>query len=91
MKQNVPGGYHLKPITRGKHGELSKIQEELDECRDAMEQGNKIMVLQELSDILSAVEGFLHHNFSDFTMEDLFIMARTTDRAFIMGDRKCEE
>ena len=42
--------YHLTEIAKGVLGELSKIQEELDEVKDAENQQNKIMIGCELSD-----------------------------------------
>ena len=51
--------YHLNEIPRGVFGEISKIDEELCELVDAVQQGNKIMTLCELSDIVGAIEGFL--------------------------------
>lgn len=51
-------GYHLEDITKGQFGEKSKIIEELKELRDAMNQGNRIMLLQELSDIIGAIIGY---------------------------------
>lgn len=50
-------GFHLKEIKKGTYGEISKIREELEELEDAEEQGIKLMVLFELSDIIGAVAG----------------------------------
>lgn len=80
--------YHIKDIEKGVNGSLSKIREELDECFDAEEQGNKIMVLVELSDIIGAVELYLENNFSEMTIQDLIIMKDATKRAFNSGARK---
>lgn len=49
--------WHTKDITKGVYGELSKIQEELDEAFDAQEQGQDLMLLIELSDMIGAIEG----------------------------------
>jgi hypothetical protein len=38
-------GYHVTNIEKGKLGFISKIQEELDELRDAEKQGSKIMMM----------------------------------------------
>lgn len=49
--------FHKVEIQRGVYGELSKIQEELDEAKDAEAQGQDLMLLIELADIVGAVEG----------------------------------
>lgn len=49
-------GYHLAEIKKGKLGTVSKIQEELDEAIDSINQGVKIMLLVELSDLIGAVK-----------------------------------
>lgn len=46
--------WHKKSIKKGVLGELSKIQEELDEACDAEEQGQLLMLFFELSDIIGA-------------------------------------
>lgn len=50
-------GFHQKEIKKGIYGELSKIQEELDEAYDAEAQGQDLMLLIELSDMIGAIEG----------------------------------
>ena len=85
-------GYHLKEICRGKVGELSKIQEELDEAIDAEDQENQVMILIELSDIIGAVECYLEKKFDGvITIEDLVTMAKATRRAFLSGARTCRD
>lgn len=88
-KRNSPG-YHLKDIPRGVYGELSKIVEEFAEFQDAMDQDNPVMALQELSDLLGAIEGFTmrKHN---VTLQDLVTMANTTKRAFESGHRASKD
>lgn len=81
-------GYHVKEITRGQFGELSKIQEEVAEALDSEEQKNPIMVLVELSDIVGAIEGYLETHFKGvITIKDVLVMARATNKAFQSGDR----
>ena len=88
MNQDVRGkGYHIADIPRGTFGEFSKIEEELAEVKDAIDQNNKIMALVELSDMLGAVEGYLNNHFPDFSIDDLITMSRTTQRAFVNGQR----
>lgn len=48
--------YHLQSIHSGEYGEISKIEEELLELKDAKQQGVRIMELNELSDLLGAIE-----------------------------------
>lgn len=80
-------GYHVAEIKKGQVGWLSKIQEELDEANDAEEQGCKILLLVELSDILGAVDQYLEKNFSDISMDDLQKMSKITQSAFKDGSR----
>lgn len=51
--------WHTKEIKKGVYGELSKVEEELEEAKDALEQNNTLMYLIELSDIVGAVEGII--------------------------------
>lgn len=78
--------YHLVEIKKGVYGELSKIQEELEELVDADNQNNKIMIGVELSDIYGALEAYAEKY--HYTMEDLRIMSEATKRAFQTGSRK---
>ena len=79
-------GYHLKEIKKGIFGEFSKIEEELTECQDAIEQNNKIMTLVELSDLIGAIEGYIQKNFK-MELSDLITMKDATHRAFNSGKR----
>lgn len=49
--------WHVKSITKGTYGELSKIREELEEAYDAKEQDQPLMLLFELADIIGATGG----------------------------------
>lgn len=82
-----PLGYHLKPISKGILGQASKIQEELDELLDAEQQGSKLMVLIELSDLYGAIEEYLIKHHPELSMEDLRIMSDITKRVFQNGRR----
>lgn len=82
-----PIGYHIRKIPVGKYGELSKIQEELEELKDAFEQSSSILQLVELSDLYGAIEGFLEKYHPDTNFEDLKKMSRITRRAFENGHR----
>lgn len=85
-------GYHIKDIVPGKYGELSKVKEELEEAFDAEEQGNRLMVLIELADIIGAISGYLDKKYnSNFTLQDLMKMVESNKRAFESGHRKPKE
>lgn len=82
-------GYHKDEIEKGVYGEASKIREECDEFLDAVKQGNVIMSLVELSDLLGAIEGYIYREFDGrITMEDLGKMKEATREAFWDGTRK---
>lgn len=85
-KNNFKPGYHLKQIPKGKLGDLSKIQEELDEAKDAEDQGIKLMLLIELSDMIGAIKAVAEKNGS--SLNDLIKMQEVTERAFKSGHRR---
>ena len=87
MSDQLPG-YHLRPIPKGSLGELSKVQEELNEALDAEEQNSSIMVLVELSDMVGAVEAYLAKHHPSMTLDDLVVMSKITQRAFASGRRQ---
>lgn len=78
-------GYHTKKITKGKMGTSSKIQEELDELRDAEKQGVKILIHCELADLYGALRDVAETH--GLTMEDLRAMVDLTKQAFEKGYR----
>lgn len=80
-------GYHLKEISKEEYGSVAKIQEEIYELQDAIDQDCKLMQLIELSDIVGAVEGVLEQHFPDMTLQDLITMSNITKRAFRNGGR----
>lgn len=83
-----PKGYHLMDIPKSEYGTLDKITEEVLELRDAENQGVQLMKIQELSDMIGAIEGYLNNKFSDLTLDDLIKMKDVTKRAFESGMRK---
>lgn len=85
---NKPKGYHTTFIKKGVFGEVTKIEEEVQELQDAIKQKNKIMALVELSDLVGAIKGYLVKNYPGFSLEDLNVMAEVTSRAFRDGTRK---
>ena len=80
-------GYHITKIPHGKFGDVSKIEEEFCEFKDAVEQNVKLMQLQELSDLLGAIDGWLQLNHPTISLNDLLKMAEVTKRAFLNGHR----
>lgn len=81
-----PMGYHKRVIDKGVFGEPSKISEEFFEFADALEQNNVLMALQELSDMLGAIEAYV--NKYNMSLNDLIKMKDATRRAFESGHRK---
>lgn len=78
--------YHRNEIRKGVFGQISKIQEELDELNDAEEQEVKILIACELSDLYGALEGYATRK--GLTMDDLKQMSDLTKKAFQSGARK---
>jgi len=79
-------GYHKIEIKKGVLGESSKIQEELDELKDAENQGVKILIHCELSDLYGALEACAKKY--GLSMIDLQQMAFLTRESFEAGKRK---
>lgn len=79
-------GYHIAEIKKGVVNEFSKIEEEFAEAVDAHEQGNAIMLLNELSDVVLTIDQFVQAKYN-MTIEDVLTMANATRRAFQNGDR----
>ena len=52
-------GYHTRKIKKGMLGTSAKIREEYEEFVDAVQQGNVVMQLIELSDLLGAVDAYV--------------------------------
>lgn len=61
--------WHNRPIKKGIYGEFSKVEEEVDEAREALEQNNHLMYLIELSDVIGAIEKIAENH--GLTLEDL--------------------
>lgn len=79
-------GYHNAIIQKNKVGTFEKILEEVDELKDAHLEKNKIMELVELSDLLGSIELYIKEKYN-MTLNDLDIMNKTTQRAFVSGRR----
>ena len=82
---NPKYGYHNVRIKRGVLGEISKIQEELDELKDAEKQGVKILIFCELADLFGAIRAYAIKY--GLKMADLHDMAKLTRKAFESGHR----
>lgn len=80
----------MSQIKRGTYGEITKVMEEAHEALDADAQGAKVMVLQELSDIIGAVQGYLEKHAPGYTLEDLIRMSHITRHVFESGHRKAQ-
>lgn len=79
-------GYHVAKIQKGQLGKSSKIQEELDELRDAELQGVKILIHCELADLYGALKA--RAEAEGLRMADLAAMNGLTESAFKEGSRK---
>jgi hypothetical protein len=78
-------GYHKKEIRKGKLGEFSKIQEEMEELEDAVSQNIPPLIICELCDMLGAIE--LYAQKWNLSLDDLIKMKDLTKSAFIEGKR----
>lgn len=78
--------YHLRKIEKGIFGHASKIKEEFEEFQDAYDQGNPILELVELSDLIGAIEAYAKSHY-DIDLDDLVKMKDATNRAFDSGHR----
>ncbi len=77
MKRN----YHKKTINKGVLGEISKIEEELDELKDAHEQKVKLLIGCELADLYGAIESYAENQ--GFQMKDIIEMSNLTKSAIL--------
>lgn len=79
-------GYHNALIPKNSVGSFDKILEEFEELKDAKMCGNKIMELVEISDLIGAIELYVKKEYN-INLNDLDIMNKTTQRAFLNGRR----
>lgn len=80
-------GYHRKDIQKGVIGEFSKIKEEFEELDDAVFQGDKVLQICELTDLIGAIEEFSLTKFN-ITLEELWRFSNKTKESFKEGKRK---
>jgi hypothetical protein len=79
-------GYHIAKIEKGVYGEFSKIKEEFQELEDAVNQGNKVLIICELTDLIGAIAG--HAKFYNLSLQDLIDFSDLTQSAFKDGTRE---
>lgn len=75
--------WHNRPIKKGVYGEFSKIEEEVDEAREALEQNNHLMYLIELSDVIGAIEKIAENH--GLTLDDLIRFSKK-----VKESKRCE-
>jgi hypothetical protein len=80
-------GYHINNIRKGEFGHFSKINEEFEEFVDAYQQGNPVLELVELSDLIGAIEAYTLDHY-DIELRDLIKMKNCTKSAFEEGIRQ---
>lgn len=78
-------GYHKNNINKGVVGEFSKIQEEFEELKDGVVQGNKVLIICELTDLVGAIEEYAKK--FNLTIDDLKSFSDLTKSAFKEGKR----
>lgn len=88
-KATCNGGYHTRPIPKfGPYSPL-KVLEECNELLDAFANGQKLLALNEMADIVLALRNLLDADeFAGITFEDIVAMSKLTELAFISGARK---
>ena len=78
-------GYHTKEIKKGRLGEFSKVQEEMEELTDAVQQNIPPLIICELCDMVGAIE--LYAKKWNLSLDDLIKMKNLTRSAFEEGKR----
>lgn len=78
-------GYHNIIIMKHDHDSPFKIFEEFKEFIDSLASNNKLMAMQELSDLYGAIE--TQANLLNVTMSDLKTMSDVTKKVFKTGYR----
>ena len=79
-------GYHKLDIPKHQQGSPYKIQEEFLEYIDALATGNKIMAIQELSDLFGCLESEVSK--LGYNLNDLRVMSDLTKKVLEEGIRK---
>lgn len=76
-----------KQISKGKIGEFSKIQEEFEELKDAIEQGDRVLTICELTDLIGAIEFYASNNFN-LALSDLKAFSDKRKQTFLNETNK---
>ena len=76
-----------KQIFKGKIGEFSKIQEEFEELKDAIEQGDRVLTICELTDLIGAIE-FYSSNYFNLSLNDLKAFSDKRKQSFLNETNK---
>ena len=79
-------GYHSRSISKGIVGEFSKIKEEWEELEDAYLQGDKILEICELTDLIGAIEAYSEKHYK-ISLIDIKKFSDKTKEAFKEGKR----
>lgn len=82
LNEVVERKYHSVHIPKGQLGEITKIEEELLELKDSINQKVKIMELCEISDLYGAIEAYVNKHHPEITMNDIISMSNKTKYAF---------
>ena len=78
--------YHTREIKKGVIGEFSKIREEFEELEDANIQGDRVLEVCELTDLLGAIELYSKNKYN-LTIKDLKKFSDKTQESFLDGTR----
>lgn len=78
--------YHKNKITKGVLGEFSKITEEYEELKDAVEQNNNVLIICELTDLIGSIESYIER--FNLSIDDLKKFSDLTKESFQEGKRK---
>lgn len=79
-------GYHTREIPKGELGHFSKVREEFLELEDAHDNGNPILELCEMADLIGAIEAYALEHY-DIELVDIIQMKQCTKEAFEEGKR----
>jgi len=79
-------GYHKNKISKGYYKEFSKIKEEFEELEDAYQQGDPILQLCEMADLIGAIEAYSIFYFG-IGIEKIIDFNNKTKEAFKEGSR----
>lgn len=79
-------GYHTYDIPKGKPFTFEKIKEEFLELEDAVKQGDRVMTICELSDLILAIKQYAETELH-VSLGDLIRFSQKTENSFKSGHR----